>query len=508
VYKRQDKVFTSVTVTVDTFAQNISIYPIILGAAMTPQLVPIDMVVYEPTGDTVSNRPLIILLHSGTYFDPGLNGGASGTVNDSVLVELATRWAKKGFVVASIDNRKGWNAVGNAEEKRKTILEATYRAIQDARAAVRFFRADAAGDDKYRIDPDKIAMGGDGTGGYITYGATYLKRFEQVNLVKFQDFTDPMNPVPYVDTSLLADPYGVLQRPLNVPNNPTFSSAIQMGFAFGGALGDSSWVEPGDPPFAALHTVGDRLAPYRVADVVEPVNNDVVIQTASGAYTTIQKSVEKGNNDVWKGINWRDPYNQEAATKNDGIDGLFPLDPPFTSCMRQCTTSIPNAPMDTCAYDGAPWQWYNEAIYTMFIYPQLPQAAVLTAQELICTYNLGNPNDPARAKTYIDTIEGFLTPRIIIALGLPSTVGIEDLKEVTEFKAYPNPAQNILKLQVGNATPMRAIEVFDAMGRMVSRIEGIRATQHTITREGWTAGMYMVKVHTDRGTVVEKVIFE
>jgi hypothetical protein len=257
-----------------------------------------------------------------------------------------------------------------------------------------------------------------------------------------------------------------------------------------------------------LHTIGDRLAPYKVADVTEPVNNDVVIQAASGAYTTVGNSNLRGNNDIWAGIQWSDPYNQEAATKNEGIDGLFPLDPPFTPCSRQCITSIPNAPMDTCEYDGAPWQWYNPAIYTAGIYPFIPQSAVFTAQELMCQYDLSNPNDAARSKTYIDTIVGFLTPRIVIALGLPNNVAIDELKEITQLKAYPNPASSILKLQAGNATPMRGVEVFDAMGRLVYRQEGLHTNQITITREGWTSGLYIVKVHFDEGAVVEKVIFE
>jgi hypothetical protein len=411
-------------------------------------------------------------------------------------------------VVASIDNRKGWNAIGMAEEKRKTILEATYRCIQDARTAVRYFRATAAATNPYRIDPNKIVMGGDGTGGYITYGVAFVKDYSQINLLKFQDFTDPLNPVPYVDSALLGGPYGLEMRALNVPNHVGFSSDIQMGFALGGACGDSSWVDAGDPPFAALHTVGDRLAPYKVADVVEPVNNDVVIQTASGGYTTVSNNNARGNNDVWKGIQWTDPYNQAAATKNDGIDGLFPLDPPFTPCMRQCTTSIPNAPMDTCEYDGGPWQWYNEAIFTQFIYPQLPQAAVFTAQELICTYNLGNPNDPARARTYIDTIVGFLTPRIVVALGLPNNVGIQDLKSETQLKAFPNPTTGILKLRVGDATPIRGVEVFDAMGRLLLTREGLRTTDYTLDGSSFTKGLYLVKVHFDQGAVTEKIFFE
>jgi hypothetical protein len=55
---------------------------------------------------------------------------------------------------------------------------------------------------------------------------------------------------------------------------------------------------------------------------------------------------------------------------------------------------------------------------------------------------------------------------------------------------------------------MLGVEVYDAMGRLVSRQENLRTSQFTIMREGWTPGMYLVKVHFAQGTVIEKVIFE
>jgi acetyl esterase/lipase len=314
------------------------------------------MDVYTPTGDTVTARPVVILIHTGTYFDPVLNGSPSGRRTDSVIVELANRFAKRGYVVASIDHRRGWNPTGDAETKRKTILEATYRAIQDSRTAVRYFRKSHAEDSNpYGIDPDNIIMGGDGTGGYITYASAFLTRIQQVLITKFYDFS-ASPPVPYVDTLQLGDPYGIVAGSLNTPNWPTYSSDFLMGFAIGGALGDSSWVEAGGPAFAALQATEDRLAPYFVDDVVEPVNFDVVIASASGAYSTLEKVNEKGLNDVWIAANFTDPFSVEAATKNDGLEGLFPFQMEFTSCMSQCVTSIPNFPMDTCAYNGAAWQ--------------------------------------------------------------------------------------------------------------------------------------------------------
>ena len=56
----------------------------------------------------------------------------------------------------------------------------------------------------YSIDPERIATGGSGTGGYLVYGAAFLKRIDQILLLKFFDFADPMNPVPYVRSIFLS----------------------------------------------------------------------------------------------------------------------------------------------------------------------------------------------------------------------------------------------------------------------------------------------------------------
>ena len=58
-----DDVFTGVTVTSDvTYATNISILPMLMGLAPAPE--PILCDIYEPTGDSIVNRPVIILAHT------------------------------------------------------------------------------------------------------------------------------------------------------------------------------------------------------------------------------------------------------------------------------------------------------------------------------------------------------------------------------------------------------------------------------------------------------------
>ena len=63
---------------------------------------------YTPDGDTKTDRPLIIYLHTGNFIPFAFNGSCGGTVTDSSNVEIATRLAKMGYVVAVVEYRQGW----------------------------------------------------------------------------------------------------------------------------------------------------------------------------------------------------------------------------------------------------------------------------------------------------------------------------------------------------------------------------------------------------------------
>ena len=65
--------------------------------------------IYEPTGDSIVNRPVIIVAHTGSFLPAVVNGQPTGTKTDSSIVEQCMRWAKKGYVAVAFSNRLGWN---------------------------------------------------------------------------------------------------------------------------------------------------------------------------------------------------------------------------------------------------------------------------------------------------------------------------------------------------------------------------------------------------------------
>ena len=72
---------------------------------------------------------------------------------------MCTQFAKKGYVVAAISYRTGWNPQGDQDTRTGTILNAVYRAMQDTKNAVRFFRHNASvASNAYKIDTNKIVF--------------------------------------------------------------------------------------------------------------------------------------------------------------------------------------------------------------------------------------------------------------------------------------------------------------------------------------------------------------
>lgn len=64
---------------------------------------PLVMDVYTPDGDSETQRALVIYWHTGDFLPNPQNGSTLGTRTDSCVVEVATRLAKMGYVVAVPD---------------------------------------------------------------------------------------------------------------------------------------------------------------------------------------------------------------------------------------------------------------------------------------------------------------------------------------------------------------------------------------------------------------------
>ncbi|MGB0424946.1 MAG: alpha/beta hydrolase, partial [Flavobacteriales bacterium] len=126
--------------------------------------------VYQPVGDTETARPLVIFAHGGSF--------VGGSKDGEDVIYLAEDFAKMGFVTASINYRLGTPTTTELEIPMK---QAVIRGYHDMKAAIRWFRKNAAEDgNTYAIDPDKIFIAGVSAGGFITTHVAYMDEIEEI----------------------------------------------------------------------------------------------------------------------------------------------------------------------------------------------------------------------------------------------------------------------------------------------------------------------------------------
>ena len=138
-----DEIFDEVQVTSDVqYGTNITILPALQGLPPAAEALMLD--IYEPVGDTETERPLFLFFHSGNFLPPMVNGGTQGTRTDNTVVEICERFARMGYVTAAVSYRLGWNpTAGTQEERTLQLIQAAYRGVQDSRTAVPFFPQDS-----------------------------------------------------------------------------------------------------------------------------------------------------------------------------------------------------------------------------------------------------------------------------------------------------------------------------------------------------------------------------
>ncbi|MCS7036428.1 MAG: alpha/beta hydrolase fold domain-containing protein [Saprospiraceae bacterium] len=139
---------------------------------------------YKPVGDSNPARPIFVCVHGGFM----LTGCKEG------MAWLAEEMAARGYVVASVNYRKGWHkasyvlnpnclltglgmdvkclyAADSAEHYR-----AIYRGMQDVKGAIRWLKARALQDS---TDHKKVIVGGESAGGFISMAVAFLDRPEE-----------------------------------------------------------------------------------------------------------------------------------------------------------------------------------------------------------------------------------------------------------------------------------------------------------------------------------------
>lgn len=486
-----DQVFTQASTTTTVYGNNYTVITLSqLGhTAPLPQRVDI----YQPAGDTATNRPLIVYLHTGNFLPISVNGSCGGTITDSSNVEFATRLAKMGYVVAVATYRQGWRPDLPQELlKRFTLINAAYRGVQDVRSCIRFFRKTVAEQgNPYGIDPNKVVVWGQGTGGYVSLAAAYLNTYNEIlttsDPTKFLLPTAAGN-IPMVIPSYNGDVNGFPPAPLTVctvdaayaaatgfPVGDTLCTSQNAGYPsnfnlcvnMGGALGDSTWMDAGEMPLISYHIPTDFFAPCETDILNVPTVNGaepvVEVTGSCGLQAIIEQN---GNNEIFESVPATlDPY------KVNGFSGFRPFS-------------------GTPANSSSPWEWRAG--------PNPPAPSPLS------TCN----NDAASARSYIDTIIGYFAPRACLALALGcefSKVNEINSAEIG-LSVSPVPATDAVFFQT-KEEQIRSIYVYDLGGRLVKAHTGIDNNSFRMERNVLGNGLYIAELRFDKGVARRRIVF-
>jgi predicted esterase len=191
------------------------------------------MNIYQPTGDTLSERPLMILAFGGAF--------VFGSKTSPDIVYLCEEFAKLGYVTAAIDYRLTTALISQGNQQLATF--AVLKASHDMRAAIRFFYKDAATANSYKIDTSRIFIGGVSAGALAALHTAYL---------------DQLNEIPSIIASDTTGIGGIE----GLSGNPGYSSEVAGVVNLCGALNDVTLIEPNDPVLVSLHGTEDGTVPY------------------------------------------------------------------------------------------------------------------------------------------------------------------------------------------------------------------------------------------------------
>ena len=224
-----DEVFDSVVKTEDVVYANSPDLPFLFLFEWNTNNIDLDMDIYEPEGDTLEARPLILFFHSGAFF--------SGNNELDDMVDLSIASAKRGYVAASVNYRLGLNVLSTYSGER-----AVYRGMQDASAVIRYFREYH---DLYNIDPNKIFIWGSSAGAFIGLHLAYSDDDERPEST-FGGSNDP--------------DLGCIDC---VGNNYLHNSKPNAVVSCWGAIGDLDWIEQeNNIPSIMFHGTSDLVVPH------------------------------------------------------------------------------------------------------------------------------------------------------------------------------------------------------------------------------------------------------
>lgn len=210
---------------------------------------------FQPAGDTMKRRPIVVFIHGG------------GFVNGNRFTGFGTRvcneFTRRGYVTANIEYRLGIAST----KTNNDYAEAMYRAQQDGRAAVRYFRKYA---EKYGVDTSQVFIAGSSAGSMTCLAMAYMNEEE-------------------IPKGIDQKKWGSLE---GNSGNEGYSSKVHGVLNAWGSMIDNKWIQKGDAPLFNYAGTADKTVPYDSSYSYHGLGD--------GPYITYQRCLQVGVPTGWR----------------------------------------------------------------------------------------------------------------------------------------------------------------------------------------------------------------
>jgi len=240
--------------------------------------VSLKMDIYTPNGDSLATRPLVIFAHGGGYVQ-----GSKADMDFS-----CQQFVRKGYVTATIQYRL---IPYKYIYEPKNMMRQIVKAMSDMKAAIRFFRESVAKGNPYKIDADKIFIGGASAGAITALHVGML------------DENDVLPP----DFKKFVETEGGLEGNTGSAENKKYSSKVKGVINYSGGLYKEDWVDAGDPPFFSYHGIDDDVVPfeYGIAGKSLPFYGSGSLKKKAdeaGVFNLLIKVPKGGHTDIYTNV--------------------------------------------------------------------------------------------------------------------------------------------------------------------------------------------------------------
>ncbi len=440
---------------------------------------PLRLDLYKPIGDNNPQRPLLVLVHGGTWI--------AGCKND--MAWLAEAMAGRGYAVATVNYRLGWHKddyvsapicpFGEASRMlypadSAEIIRALYRAQQDVKGAIRWLRC------RHQLDSTslcQVLVGGESAGAFTALAAGLLDRESEKPAS-----CSALPPAPTPDVSMLnrttmdcltqnwTIPPGSLNRPDlgsvqgDLNQNGYTANVVGILSFFGGVPTEAltkNWLGGPDTPAVYLY--------HQTCDGIVPFNYGQPTVTIS-AYCNLGCTP------------WHPQYpyiygNGAIAAYWSGL----PDPPVYLTDFEPCAPFNPDLALFECVRYGNNGSYHFTA------------------------------NQPLRAQKASDFFSPLITAQACTTVGMACSVATGSPQTLADLRVSPNPFHDRLSIfcEQGSGSPL-TLQMLDATGRLMwQQIQVLQSGSNELFfPKKIPAGVYLLRLAGKEGTRTWKVVQE